>query len=108
MRRSLLAAASFLAASACASAPSAGPVSTAAAAAGEGEFRALFKELVEINTTLSVGSCIKASEAMKARLLAAGWPESDLHTLVPSPVVRRTAISSPFCRARIRRRKPSS
>ena len=27
-------------------------------------FRALYKELVEINTTLSVGSCTKAAEAM--------------------------------------------
>ena len=54
--------------------------------AGEAEFRALFKELIEINTTLSVGSCTKASEAMKTRLLAAGYPESDLHILVnPKP-----------------------
>lgn len=54
--------------------------------AGEAEFRALYKELIEINTTLSVGSCTKASEAMKARLVAAGYPESDLHILVnPKP-----------------------
>lgn len=46
------------------------------ARAGEAEFRALYKELVEINTTLSVGSCTKAAEAMKARLLKAGFPES--------------------------------
>jgi hypothetical protein len=30
---------------------------SAKARAGETEFRALYKELVEINTTLSVGSC---------------------------------------------------
>ena len=29
------------------------------ARAGEADFRALYKELVEINTTLSVGSCTK-------------------------------------------------
>src|SRR5690242_2489335 len=54
------------------------------ARAGEAEFRALYKELVETNTTLSVGSCTKAAEAMKARLVKAGYPESQLH-LVASP-----------------------
>jgi acetylornithine deacetylase/succinyl-diaminopimelate desuccinylase-like protein len=54
------------------------------ARAGEAEFRALYKELVETNTTLSVGSCTKAAEAMKARLVKAGYPESRLH-LVASP-----------------------
>ncbi len=53
------------------------------ARAGETEFRALYKELVEINTTLSVGSCTKAAEAMKARLSAAGFPDSDLHVILP-------------------------
>ena len=37
---------------------------SAKARAGEAEFRALYKELVEINTTLSVGSCTEASNAM--------------------------------------------
>ena len=46
-------------------------------------FRALYKELVEINTTLSVGSCTEAAEAMSARLKAAGFPESDVRVLVP-------------------------
>ena len=45
-------------------------------------FRALYKELVETNTTLSVGSCTKAAEAMAARLKAAGYPDSDLHLIV--------------------------
>src|ERR1044071_6807581 len=53
------------------------------ARAGEAEFRALYKELVETNTTLSVGSCTKAAEAMKARLVKAGYPESQLHLIVP-------------------------
>ena len=51
------------------------------ATAGEPEFRALYKELIEINTTLSVGSCTKAAEAMKARLSAAGYPDSDMHLI---------------------------
>ena len=54
--------------------------------AHEADFRDLYKELIETNTTLSVGSCTLASERMKARLLAAGYPESDLHILVnPKP-----------------------
>jgi acetylornithine deacetylase/succinyl-diaminopimelate desuccinylase-like protein len=48
-------------------------------AAGEQRFRALYKELVETNTTLSAGSCTLAAERMAARLKAAGFPEGDLH-----------------------------
>ena len=40
--------------------------------AGESEFRELYKELVETNTTLSSGSCTLAAERMAARLKAAG------------------------------------
>jgi acetylornithine deacetylase/succinyl-diaminopimelate desuccinylase-like protein len=43
------------------------------------EFRSLYKELVETNTTLSAGSCTLAAERLAARLKAAGFPESDLH-----------------------------
>src|SRR5215831_17470652 len=53
------------------------------ARAGEAEFRALYKELVEINTTLSVGSCTDAANAMKAHLLAAGYPETQVQVVVP-------------------------
>jgi len=45
-------------------------------------FRETYKELVEINTTLSVGSCTAAAEAMAKRLKAAGFPDSDLHIIV--------------------------
>src|SRR5688572_25145676 len=54
------------------------------ARAGEAEFRALYKELVEINTTLSVGSCTKAAEAMAARLRAAGFAEGDMKIVGPA------------------------
>ncbi len=47
--------------------------------AGEQRFRALYKELVETNTTLSAGSCTLAAERMAARLRAAGFPDGDLH-----------------------------
>ncbi len=46
-------------------------------------FRALYKELVEINTTQSVGDCTKAANAMAAQLKAAGYPEGDIHIVVP-------------------------
>ena len=54
-----------------------------AARAGEERFRALYKELIEINTTLSAGSCTQASEAMKSHLARAGYQDSDLHVIVP-------------------------
>ena len=47
----------------------------------EAAFRGLYKELIEINTTASEGSCTDASNAMKARLLAAGYPEEDMVVL---------------------------
>jgi len=46
------------------------------------KFRELYKELVEINTTLSVGSCTVAAQAMGARLKAAGYPEADVKIVV--------------------------
>jgi acetylornithine deacetylase/succinyl-diaminopimelate desuccinylase-like protein len=54
------------------------------AASNEAAFRDLYKELVEINTTRSVGSCSRAAEAMRARLAAAGIPASDMQILAPS------------------------
>lgn len=52
--------------------------------ADEAAFRAIYKELVETNTTLSSGSCTLAAERMAARLKAAGFKDEDLH-LVPAP-----------------------
>jgi len=40
--------------------------------------RDLFKELVEINTTESSGSTLRAAQAMAARLRQAGFPDSDV------------------------------
>lgn len=53
------------------------------AGADESEFRDLYRELVEINTTLSVGSCTEAATAMAARLRKAGMAESNIQVLVP-------------------------
>jgi len=41
-------------------------------------FRALYKELVETNTTLSSGSCTLAAERMAAHLREAGYPDQDI------------------------------
>ena len=51
------------------------------AQAGEGEeqFRALYKELVETNTSFSAGSCTLAAERMAAHLKAAGFADAELH-----------------------------
>src|ERR1700722_5803218 len=46
-------------------------------------FRALYKQLVEINPPRSVGSCPQAAQAMRARLLAAGIPAADTQILAP-------------------------
>ncbi len=46
-------------------------------------FRAIYKELVETNTTLSAGDCTLAAQRMAARLKAAGYRDEDLHVFVP-------------------------
>lgn len=45
----------------------------------EQQFRALYKELVETNTTLSAGSCTLAAERIATRMKAAGFADADLH-----------------------------
>jgi acetylornithine deacetylase/succinyl-diaminopimelate desuccinylase-like protein len=46
--------------------------------------RDIFREVIEINTTMNVGST-KAAEAMAARLKGAGFPESDMQLVGPRP-----------------------
>jgi acetylornithine deacetylase/succinyl-diaminopimelate desuccinylase-like protein len=50
----------------------------------EARAKEIFKQLVEINTTQSVGSTTQAAEAMAARFKAAGFPDADLRLLGPS------------------------
>ena len=47
------------------------------------ELREIYKELVEINTTDSAGSCTEAANALAARLKAAGLPAQDVQVIVP-------------------------
>src|SRR5215470_13385518 len=44
----------------------------------------IFKQLIEINTTDSVGSVTAASEAMAQRFRDAGFPDSDIQVLGPN------------------------
>src|SRR5881392_2571763 len=44
----------------------------------------IFKELIEINTTDSVGNVTTAAEAMAARLRAAGLPAADIQVIGPN------------------------
>jgi len=46
--------------------------------------RAIYQELVEINTTDSVGDTTKAAQAMAARLRTAGYADKDLQILYPA------------------------
>ena len=47
--------------------------------------RDIFQQLIEINTTDSVGNTTVAAEAMAARLKAAGFPAEDVKVLGPNP-----------------------
>ena len=44
----------------------------------------IFKQLIEINTTDSVGNVTTAAEAMAQRFRDAGFPESDIHVVGPN------------------------
>jgi acetylornithine deacetylase/succinyl-diaminopimelate desuccinylase-like protein len=59
-------------------------VQTARADDGEAAFRAIYKELVETNTTLSSGSCTLAAQRMGAHLATAGFA-SDQITYFATP-----------------------
>ena len=54
-----------------------------AADTGEAQFRSLYKELVETNTTFSAGDCTLAANRMAARLKAGGFADDQLHLIVP-------------------------
>lgn len=58
-------------------------VSAAILTPDQSAFRALYKELVEINTTLSVGSCTQAANAMANHLRSAGISAGDINVIVP-------------------------
>ena len=45
----------------------------------QARFRALYKELIETNTTLSAGDCTLAAQKIANHLREAGYPDTDLH-----------------------------
>jgi acetylornithine deacetylase/succinyl-diaminopimelate desuccinylase-like protein len=47
--------------------------------------REVYQELVQINTTASVGDTYRAAQAMAARLKAAGFPDEDIHVFETAP-----------------------
>jgi acetylornithine deacetylase/succinyl-diaminopimelate desuccinylase-like protein len=47
--------------------------------------REIYQELVEINTSQSVGDTYRAAQAMAARLKAAGFPDADVQTFQTAP-----------------------
>jgi acetylornithine deacetylase/succinyl-diaminopimelate desuccinylase-like protein len=53
------------------------------------ELREIYTELVEINTSDSVGSCTEAANALAARLKAGGLPAPDVQVLVPPGAPRK-------------------
>ncbi|MEY4879919.1 MAG: hypothetical protein RJB62_1388 [Pseudomonadota bacterium] len=55
----------------------------------QARFRALYEELVEINTTQSVGDCTEASEALATRLRAGGVAAENIHVIVPPGYPKR-------------------
>jgi acetylornithine deacetylase/succinyl-diaminopimelate desuccinylase-like protein len=63
------------------------PASAQALRPDQQAFRALYKELVETNTTVSTGSCNLAAERMATRLKAAGYADADIK-LFPGPAER--------------------
>lgn len=54
-----------------------------AQSAGRERFRAIYEELVEIDTSPSTGSCTRAAAAMLAHLRAAGFTEAEARVIVP-------------------------
>jgi acetylornithine deacetylase/succinyl-diaminopimelate desuccinylase-like protein len=60
------------------------PARAQAADPGHKEAVEIFRELIEINTTDSVGSVTDAAKAMHQRFLAAGFPASDMELLGPN------------------------
>jgi acetylornithine deacetylase/succinyl-diaminopimelate desuccinylase-like protein len=64
-------------------------LSPASIDSSEAEFRDIYRELVETNTTLSEGSCTAAAQAMAARLAKAGLSSNDIHVIIPPDLPRQ-------------------
>ena len=87
MTRIVLGLAAVLMASACAAAPAASAQSTAQST-GEPAFRAMFKEMVETDTSFATGDCSALVTKIVARMKASGFPASQLYTFIPEGAPR--------------------
>src|SRR6187549_3153768 len=50
---------------------------------GKAAFREIYREMVEIDSSPSTGSCTKVVRAAESRLTAAGFGTDDLHVVIP-------------------------
>jgi len=51
--------------------------------AGKAAFREIYREMVEIDSSATTGSCTKVVRAAETRLLAAGYTADDVHVVIP-------------------------
>ena len=63
--------------------PLAGRPQTPSPTPAQQQLREIYKELVEVNTTNSVGSCTEAAETMAQRLRGVAVPPEDVQIIVP-------------------------
>ena len=61
----------------------------------DSEARAIFKQLIEINTTDSAGNVTEAAEALATRLKQAGFPANDVQVIGPSPTKKNLVVRLP-------------
>jgi acetylornithine deacetylase/succinyl-diaminopimelate desuccinylase-like protein len=59
------------------------PAQAADAAAGRESLRAIYQEMVEIDSSQSTGSCTKVVRAAQTRLKAAGFSDDDVQVVIP-------------------------
>jgi len=59
------------------------PLAHADSDAGRQAFRALYKEIVEIDSSSTTGSCTKVVRAAQARLRNAGYTDADMQVVIP-------------------------
>jgi acetylornithine deacetylase/succinyl-diaminopimelate desuccinylase-like protein len=61
----------------------ASPVAAQSLVSGEAEFRAIYKEMIEIDSSPTTGSCTKLVKVVEGRLKAAGYSVNDLQLVIP-------------------------
>src|SRR6185295_10620164 len=76
--RTLLAATAALAAATFGAFPT-----THAQSSGDTDFRAMFKEMVETDTSVATGDCTLLANKIAARMEASGFPAAQISVLVP-------------------------